>query len=33
MTSGDAAEIWDVQSIPIRANGLTELIAVDVVLS
>jgi len=33
MTTGDAAEIWDVPSIPIHANSLTELIAVDVALS
>ena len=33
MTTGDAAEIWDESSIPIHANALTELIAVDVALS
>jgi redox-sensitive bicupin YhaK (pirin superfamily) len=33
MTTGDAAEISDVPSIPIRANAVTELIAVDVALS
>jgi len=33
MTTGDAAEIWDEPSIPIRANAVTELIAVDVALS
>jgi quercetin 2,3-dioxygenase len=33
MTTGDAAEIWDEPSIPIRANAVTELILVDVVLS
>jgi hypothetical protein len=33
MTAGDAAEISDVPSIPIRANAVTELIAVDVALS
>jgi redox-sensitive bicupin YhaK (pirin superfamily) len=33
MASGDAAEIDDVPSIPIRANAMTELIAVDVALS
>jgi quercetin 2,3-dioxygenase len=33
MTTGDAAEISDVHSMPIRANALTELIAVDVALS
>ena len=33
MTTGDAAEIWDEPSIPIRANAATELIAVDVALS
>ena len=33
MTTGDAAEIWDEPTIPIRANTVTELIAVDVVLS
>jgi redox-sensitive bicupin YhaK (pirin superfamily) len=33
MTTGDAVEIWDVSSISIRANALTELIAVDVALS
>jgi redox-sensitive bicupin YhaK (pirin superfamily) len=33
MATGDAAEIWDVPSIPIHANSLTELIAVDVALS
>lgn len=33
MTTGDAAEIWDEPSIPIRANSATELIAVDVALS
>jgi quercetin 2,3-dioxygenase len=33
LTTGDAAQIWDVASIPIRANALTELIAVDVALS
>lgn len=32
MTTGDAAEIWDEPSIPIRANAVTELIAVDVAL-
>jgi redox-sensitive bicupin YhaK (pirin superfamily) len=30
MTTGDAAEIWDEPSVPIRANAVTELIAVDV---
>lgn len=33
MTTGDAAEMWDEPSIPIHANSLTELIAVDVALS
>jgi quercetin 2,3-dioxygenase len=33
MTTGDAAEIEDEPSIPIRANAVTELIAVDVALS
>ena len=33
MTTGDAAEIWSEPSIPILANSLTELIAVDVALS
>ena len=33
MATGDAAEIWDESSIPIRANTMTELIAVDVALS
>jgi quercetin 2,3-dioxygenase len=33
MATGDAAEIWDVSSIPIHANSTTELIAVDVALS
>jgi redox-sensitive bicupin YhaK (pirin superfamily) len=33
MSTGDAAEISDVPSIPIRANAVTELIAVDVALS
>jgi quercetin 2,3-dioxygenase len=33
MTTGDAAEIQDVSSIPIRANAESELIAVDVSLS
>jgi len=33
MTTGDAAEIQDEPSIPILANGVTELIAVDVALS
>ena len=33
MTTGDAAEIWDESSIPIHANALTELIAVDVAVS
>jgi quercetin 2,3-dioxygenase len=33
MATGDAAEIDDVSSIPIRANATTELIAVDVALS
>jgi redox-sensitive bicupin YhaK (pirin superfamily) len=33
MATGDAAEIWDVPSIPIHANALTELILVDVALS
>ena len=32
MTTGDAAEIRDEPSIPIRANAVTELIAVDVAL-
>jgi Quercetinase C-terminal cupin domain len=32
MTTGDAAEIWDEPSVPIRANVMTELIAVDVAL-
>ncbi|MDQ4109050.1 MAG: pirin family protein [Actinomycetota bacterium] len=32
MTTGDAAEIWDEPSVPIRANAVTELIAVDVTL-
>ena len=33
MTTGDAAEIEDESSIPIHANAVTELIAVDVALS
>jgi redox-sensitive bicupin YhaK (pirin superfamily) len=33
MTTGDAAEIWEESSVPIRANAVTELIAVDVALS
>ena len=33
MRTGDAAEIWDVPSIPIHANGSSELILVDVALS
>ena len=33
MATGDAAEIWDVASIPIRANAKTELILVDVALA
>ena len=33
MTTGDAAEIWDESPIAIRANAVTELIAVDVALS
>jgi redox-sensitive bicupin YhaK (pirin superfamily) len=33
MATGDAAGIDDVPSIPIRANAMTELIAVDVALS
>jgi redox-sensitive bicupin YhaK (pirin superfamily) len=33
MTTGDAAEIWDEPSVPIRAHAVTELIAVDVALS
>jgi quercetin 2,3-dioxygenase len=33
MTTGDAVEIWDEPSVPIRANAATELIAVDVALS
>ena len=33
MTTGDAAEISDVSSIAVRANAVTELIAVDVALS
>ena len=33
MTTGDAAEIQDEPSIPILANAVTELIAVDVALS
>jgi redox-sensitive bicupin YhaK (pirin superfamily) len=33
MTTGDAAEISDVASIPVRANAVTELIAVDVALA
>jgi hypothetical protein len=33
MTTGDAAEIWDEPSVPIRANAVTELIAVEVALS
>ena len=33
MATGDAAEIWDVPSIPIRANAVTELILVDVALA
>jgi len=33
MATGDAAEIWDEPSIPIRANATTELILVDVALS
>lgn len=33
MTTGDAAQIWEEPSIPIRANAVTELIAVDVSLS
>jgi quercetin 2,3-dioxygenase len=32
MRTGDAAEISDASSIPIRANAMTELIAVDVAL-
>jgi quercetin 2,3-dioxygenase len=32
LSSGDAAQIWDEPSIPIHANALTELIAVDVAL-
>jgi redox-sensitive bicupin YhaK (pirin superfamily) len=33
MTTGDAAEIWDEPSIPIRADAVAELIAVDAVLT
>jgi redox-sensitive bicupin YhaK (pirin superfamily) len=33
MTTGDAVEIWDEPSVPIHANSLSELIAVDVALS
>jgi redox-sensitive bicupin YhaK (pirin superfamily) len=33
LRTGDAAEIWDVPSIPIHANGSSELILVDVALS
>jgi len=33
MATGDAAEIWDVPSIPIHAIAMTELILVDVALS
>jgi quercetin 2,3-dioxygenase len=33
MATGDAAEIWDVPSIPIHANAMTELILADVALS
>jgi quercetin 2,3-dioxygenase len=33
MRTGDAAEIWDAPSIPIHANGSSELILVDVALS
>jgi redox-sensitive bicupin YhaK (pirin superfamily) len=33
MKTGDAAEIWDEPSIPIHANGSSELILVDVALS
>jgi redox-sensitive bicupin YhaK (pirin superfamily) len=33
MTTGDAAEIWDEPSITIRANAVTDLIAVDVALT
>jgi redox-sensitive bicupin YhaK (pirin superfamily) len=33
MATGDAAEIWDEPSIPIRASTTTELILVDVALS
>jgi quercetin 2,3-dioxygenase len=33
MTTGDAAEIQDVSSVPISANATTELIAVDVSLA
>jgi quercetin 2,3-dioxygenase len=33
MTTGDAAEIQDVSSVPIRGNATTELIAVDVSLA
>jgi redox-sensitive bicupin YhaK (pirin superfamily) len=33
MTTGDAAEIQDEASIPVRANEVTELIAVDVALT
>jgi quercetin 2,3-dioxygenase len=33
MTTGDAAEIWQEPSITIRANAVTELIAVDVALA
>jgi redox-sensitive bicupin YhaK (pirin superfamily) len=32
MTTGDAAQIWDETEIPIAANAITELIAVDVAL-
>jgi quercetin 2,3-dioxygenase len=33
MTTGDAVEIWDEPSVPIRANAVTDLIAVEVALS
>ena len=32
MTTGDAAQIWDEAEVPIAANAITELIAVDVAL-
>jgi quercetin 2,3-dioxygenase len=33
MSTGDAAEIWDVPAIPVHANMATEMIAVDVSLA